>query len=162
MTQINLKLNFNELKELLVDDNNKVNLEIGTSIVQEFTRRYLKGIANEIINPIINDFKEKITERILKEFSDYFLKSAWRDKITLKDEFSSAIRESVRNLIQRETRIAIREELKKVDLSQAIQPVIKSYLESIAENEIIKVKGIIGEEVAKNVINQLQAEKKED
>ena len=158
MTQINLKLNFNELKELLVDDNNKVNLEIGTSIVQEFTRRYLKGIANEIINPMINSFKEEITEQILREFSEYFCKQEWRNKITLKDKFSSAIKESVHNLIQIETKSAIREELKKVDLSQAIQSVIKSHLEMIAENEIIKVKGIIGKEVAKNVINQLQAE----
>ena len=156
MTQINLKLNFNELKELLVDDNNKVNLEIGTSIVQEFTRRYLKSIANEIIQPIIDDFKEEINGQILHEFNQYLKKDNWTSRITLSDRLVARIREEVREQIKNELFTTILDELKKVDLSQEIQSAVNIGIERLTKDEIVKVRGIIAKEVANSVITQLQ------
>lgn len=155
MAQIKLNLNFNDLKEILVKDD-KVIPEIANSIVQEFTRRYLKSIANEIIQPIIDDFKEEINAQILHEFSQYLKKDNWTSRITLSDRLVIRIREEVREQIKNELFITILDELKKVDLSQEIQSAVNIGIERLTKDEIVKVRGIIAKEVANSVITQLQ------
>ena len=155
MAQIKLNLNFNDLKEILVKDD-KVIPEIANSIVQEFTRRYLKSIANEIIQPIIDDFKEEINAQILHEFSQYLKKDNWTSRITLSDRLVIRIREEVREQIKNELFITILDELNKVDLSQEIQSAVNIGIERLTKDEIVKVRGIIAKEVANSVITQLQ------
>lgn len=155
MAQIKLNLNFNDLKEILVKDD-KVIPEIANSIVQEFTRRYLKSIANEIIQPIIDDFKEEINGQILHEFNQYLKKDNWTSRITLSDRLVIRIREEVREQIKNELFITILDELKKVDLSQEIWSAVNIGIERLTKDEIVKVRGIIAKEVANSVITQLQ------
>lgn len=161
MAQIKLNLNFNDLKEILVKDD-KVIPEIANSIVQEFTRRYLKSIANEIIQPIIDDFKEEINGQILHEFNQYLKKDNWTSRITLSDRLVIRIREEVREQIKNELFITILDELKKVDLSQEIQSAVNIGIERLTKDEIVKVRGIIAKEVANSVITQLQDKIKGD
>lgn len=161
MAQIKLNLNFNDLKEILVKDD-KVIPEIANSIVQEFTRRYLKSIANEIIQPIIDDFKEEINVQILHEFNQYLKKDNWTSRITLSDRLVIRIREEVREQIKNELFITILDELKKVDLSQEIQSAVNIGIERLTKDEIVKVRGIIAKEVANSVITQLQDKIKGD
>ena len=155
MAQIKLNLNFNDLKEILVKDD-KVIPEIANSIVQEFTRRYLKSIANEIIQPIIDNFKEEINGQILHEFNQYLKKDNWTSRITLSDRLVIRIREEVREQIKNELFITILDELKKVDLSQEIWSAVNIGIERLTKDEIVKVRGIIAKEVANSVITQLQ------
>lgn len=155
MAQIKLNLNFNDLKEILVKDD-KVIPEIANSIVQEFTRRYLKSVANEIIQPIIDSFKEEINGQILHEFNQYLKKDNWTSRITLSDRLVIRIREEVREQIKNELFITILDELKKVDLSQEIQSAVNIGIEKLTKDEIVKVRGIIAKEVANSVITQLQ------
>lgn len=161
MAQIKLNLNFNDLKEILVKDD-KVIPEIANSIVQEFTRRYLKSIANEIIQPIIDNFKEEINGQILHEFNQYLKKDNWTSRITLSDRLVIRIREEVREQIKNELFITILDELKKVDLSQEIQSAVNIGIERLTKDEIVKVRGIIAKEVANSVITQLQDKIKGD
>lgn len=127
MTQLVLKLDLKDLEKLLVSDG-KVNLEIGNAIVQEFSKRYLKGIAqsfsenwirsvtyesaNRALTAYLNDNKiyanlmhertEKLVkEKVLSGLIDELRKEA--QKFLDESELNSWIREYVaayvRNII---------------------------------------------------------------
>lgn len=120
---VKIQINSLEALERLIGGDSSIELDIRNSIVQEFTRKHLKALANE---EVVKNTGKAISEEIMNEFftksgtnswnTYYVLNEKGKDvlKSTVEREFSNMIRDIVKeNLNIDKTRAEIDELLKK-------------------------------------------------
>lgn len=132
MTQLVLKLDLKDLEKLLVSDG-KVNLEIGNAIVQEFSKRYLKGIAQSFSENWIRSVTYECANKALGDYLD-------NNKI-----YANLMCERTEKLVKGKILNALREELEKEakkfleenELKNWVQDYVKNYVQRITY-EVLK------------------------
>ena len=130
MSKISIQLDRNDLEKYLLDANGNIKLEIGNAIVQEFTKRHLKGLAEKISNETLNqEFKDVLKDYIVSKYK-------WGES---KTEITIAGREAIHKCVEWH----IRDEVKKAiaaisngDITKHIEETVKLYVQYSIEQDI--------------------------
>jgi hypothetical protein len=136
-TKVVLQINSIEALERILNGSEGLELQIKENIVQEFTKRYLKGIANEeIVKQASHKIKEEIEETLFGDSNKY----SFRLK-ELKPEYIKLIEETIEHKIKLELltmicdRIDINTQYQKID--ELITERINILTNGITEQDVL-------------------------
>lgn len=101
-----IQINSLEALERLIGNDNELEIEIRSSIVQEFAKKHLKAIANEpTFQNEITTFKQKLQGEFDKKMEESiasvkrYYHGASIEKVTLHPELEASIKSKVRELV---------------------------------------------------------------
>ncbi len=136
-TKVVLQINSIEALERILNGSEGLELQIKENIVQEFTKRYLKGIANEeIVKQASSKIKEEIEETLFGDSNKY----SFRLK-ELKPEYVKLIEETIESKIRFELlttindRIEVNTQYQKID--ELITERINNLVNGITEQDVL-------------------------
>jgi 6-pyruvoyl-tetrahydropterin synthase len=127
MTKI--QINSLEALERLIGNDNELEIEIRKNIVYDFSKKHLKGVADE-------EFITKLTESLTNQVrEEYFIqiKNTWSNKVDfyLNDTLKNLIRTEIANLINRQVKDMIR---KQIEEKTQLENISKWITEELAPN----------------------------
>ena len=135
-TKVVLQINSIEALERILNGSEGLELQIKENIVQEFTKRYLKGIANEeIVKQASSKIKEEIEETLFGDSNKY----SFRLK-ELKPGYVKLIEETIESKIRFELlttindRIEVNTQYQKID--ELITERINNLVNGITEQDV--------------------------
>lgn len=93
---IKLQINSVEALERLIGGDSEVEIEIRGNIVQEFAKRHLKSIANDVLNPIKHDLSSAVMKEVQNTIGQY-KSDGWYNSsnFVLHDNVKNTIRRAV-------------------------------------------------------------------
>lgn len=136
-TKVVLQINSIEALERILNGSEGLELQIKENIVQEFTKRYLKGIANEeIVKQASSKIKEEIEETLFGDSNKYSFKLK-----ELKPGYVKLIEETIESKIRFELlttindRIEVNTQYQKID--ELITERINNLVNGITEQDVL-------------------------
>jgi len=126
---VKLQINSLEALERLIGGDSQLEVELRNSVVQEFTNRHLKGVANQInTSQIIKNIEESIKQYITAHFGtlDKDIYGRYINSVTL----NGVVKEAITKHIQ---------EVFPVIIKDAVQNAVKSFLEKNNIEGLIRV-----------------------
>lgn len=153
-----IQINSLEALERLIGNDTELEIEIRNSIVQEFTKKHLKVIANENVNKHISDFNREIQDVAGDTLGSYVKdpKCSWRQiyliNETVKKEIETAARNQsaviinaeIAKLIEHETESAF--EKIKVIINERVDSLTEVYIKDMVAEKLEKIKQEICDE----------------
>ncbi len=142
---IKIQINSLEALERLIGGDSELEIEIRSNIVQEFSRKHLKSIANtKAIQESIKKIDIRVNSAVEHEFKKYFeIKLSYPRMTTLKEAERKAIRNSVRSVIDTEIMALINKSIDNMDIDSMVE-----YISNKAINaEARRLIDAIGKEV---------------
>ncbi len=127
-----IQINSLEALERLIGNDNELEMEIRNSIVQEFTKKHLKVIANENVNRHISDFNRGIQDYARDLLGKYVNdpQASWRRTYIINNEVEQTIKAVSRN-----------------EAAKLINAEILKLIEAETNNAVEKIKALIDERV---------------
>lgn len=107
MSKLKIELSMEDLKKILhIGENDEVEIEVKNTIVQAFSKRYLKGVIDEQLfkkqlKSYLNNFspsyiKDKIEEKIKEEFNKVILESFDKEAYKIMREYYEDFKEEIK------------------------------------------------------------------
>jgi len=143
-TKISLEFNYEALKQLLGGDT-EIEIELRNCIVQEFTRKHLKGIVDDDFKKEINDYlndkyvglkqqyREQVQQAIDKEVTANIVKLVKKEKEKILDEVRKALETYQNKVLDGTVNLLYKE---TGNLSEFLTDLIK---EKLTKNEIKEI-----------------------
>lgn len=114
MSGIKIQINSLEALERLIGGDSELEIDIRNSVVQKFSKRHLKDIANKFISDgVIRSIKEELN-------NEYFDKSNYRH-VKLTPEFQKILESSVDSHVRSLIKSRISERINSGELDEVIQ-----------------------------------------
>lgn len=134
-----VQINSLEALERLIGNDNELEIDIRNSVVNSFTKKHLKSIANDLTEKCIN---ETIKEIISKKGLTEKIKSGWRQKEVLTGSTKLLIQENIDSTILNAIAIKVTEAFDKhvkiEKINQRIENVSSRIEREISESIITK------------------------
>lgn len=147
-----IQLNSLEALERLIGGDTEVEFEIRNSIVQEFTKKYLKGlvnetIANDVIKEALRQARNEITEKLFTTSKINFY-----SKTVLKKEIAEAFIQDIKSDLYKE----IYEELNLPEVKKQLLATAEwAKMEALKKYTNDRVYAEISEKIRKELLSKL-------
>jgi hypothetical protein len=138
-------IQINSLKALerLLGGDTELEIQARNSIVQDFTKKYLKEIANKYTDETIKDLKKSVKNEVHKQFEQELGSVTgvdfWRAQVKFCPEVAQKFRDLIKTLVYEEAVKVIKEEILKLDLPLIVEGYMNRSIEHIV-NEKVKAK----------------------
>lgn len=135
-------IQINSLKALerLIGGDTKLEIEARNSIVQDFTKKHLKGIANKYTDETLKDLKKSVKNEVHKQFEQELGSITgydfWRAQIKFCPAVEEKFRDLVKTLVYEEAVKLIKEEIFKLDLSLIIERYINGSINQVVNEKV--------------------------
>jgi len=146
MSQLTLQINSKEALERLIGGDEKVDVDIRNSVVQKFSEKHLKSVANsETIREFCNSLKSSIEKDMISETNSQvgIIKTNWAgqvEKVTLhpaiKTEIDSLVRNHVDELIRKSVDDAIKFWANDAEIEKRVEKRMEYYAEERIKTEV--------------------------
>lgn len=143
-----IQINSLEALERLIGGDTEVEIDIRNSVVQNFTNKYLKGIAKELIDT-------STAKAILTEIKTELIHSeSWDGKVVLKPKYQDTIRDAVAKNVKEIVQAKVIEYAQ----TEQVTKEIKGYVEYYTRQQVEKItKAYIDGKVDEGIKNKLKS-----
>lgn len=138
-----LQINSLEALERLIGGDTEVEIEIRNNIVQEFTKKHLKAIANEAVFRKVAEDARAANETVAREASNetlhkigMFTGQRWNQTFSLLPEVKAALRDGALTEVRTAINEAVKSAVAKYDESDAINRLIDKAIDAHIESKI--------------------------
>ena len=126
-----IQINSLEALERLIGNDNELEIQLRTAVVQEFATKHLKAIANETI---VKNASNSIREEIKSEMFDIVNKSTYNEKLTLKEKYLSQLQSTISTLVKDIINEYVSEKLNIDEINNTIKKRLEFASESILDD----------------------------
>lgn len=154
-----IQINSLEALERLIGNDTELEMELRSTIVQEFSKKFLKSVANEILDRERGNFEREIKDYSREVLGSYVRdpQCSWKQKYVLagdlqleiqtmaRNSFAAFANEKIQELIVQETDKAYQKIIDAIDdrLDTKINAFIETRLNDMFNEELEKVKELI-------------------
>lgn len=142
-----IQINSLEALERLIGNDNELEIQLRNAVVQEFTTKHLKAVANE---ELLKNASKAIIEEIKLEFFEIVNKGTYNEKVYLKDKFKEEFRDEIKRAYRQSMTEFVYEELGEQNTKEKVKTAVEH-----ATNDIIyRLTPEILERRVENAVNQ--------
>ena len=142
-TKTTIQINSLKALERLIGGDTELEIEARNSIVQDFTKKHLKGIAGKYTDETLKDLKKSVKNEVHKQFEQELGSITgydfWKAQIKFCPAVEEKFRDLVKTLVYEEAVKVIKEEILKLDLPSIVEGYMKRSVEHVV-NEKVKEK----------------------
>lgn len=142
-----IQINSLEALERLIGNDNELEIQLRNAVVQEFTTKHLKAVANE---ELLKNASKAIIEEIKLEFFEISNKGTYNEKVYLKDKFKEEFRDEVKRAYRQSMTEFVYEELGEQNTKEKV----KTALEDATANILNQLAPEVLERRIENLVNQ--------